>query len=200
MSNPNQKVIPITANVEVKVFDKNGILIAQETKEADLLTINSSHHLFCAIIGGSSNVFDETGMSKGISNEDVSYGYGYNYFTQFFKQVYKIAIGLDDTAPAYTDFKLVNKHAETTSVTYGACLDKDTYSEFSVQATITLSIEKIIKEVGLFGRSYRYGNAITFVTPDVWWLSARDVLSPSVTVPAGSSITIKYTFRVGLPP
>jgi hypothetical protein len=112
---------------------------------------------------------------------------------------YKIAIGESDTAPTYTDVKLPMKYMETTSLLYGALIDKDTYSEFTIEARFTLSVAKTIREVGLFGHTHKAWSSNT-TGPDFVWLSARDVLSPPVDVPAGGILIVRYTFRLGLPP
>lgn len=198
MFNDKRDSIPINLNLDVKVIDKNGNLVNQQQKNADLLVVNSSHFLHAAIAACMTNCYNEEGQALAVDNRDYS-GHASCWTTLYFRLAYKIAIGENDTPPTYTDNKLYLKYKETTALTFGALIDKDTYSEFTVEASFTCDVAKTIREVGLFGRTHRqtFGQV---TGPDFVWLAARDVLSPPVEVPAGGIIVVRYTFRLGLPP
>lgn len=171
-------VIPISVALDVVVKDKAGNVIDSRHCEHDLLTRNATHMLGTLM----------TPQHLSYQNEGGAWaGYTRDMYIRDQYWWYKIAIGLSDIAPTFADYQLKQKYAETTSVGIVYLVDYDTYSEFSFSATITIWESKDFKECGLF---HNMGPS----------LMARDVFATPVHVDPGQAITIKYTFRLGLPP
>jgi len=158
--------------LEVKVWDKNGKLLAERRKKGDLLLRNFMRFAVHIHTFGRDSWIDGFVDEAGVIFDagDVTNLIGR-----------KIAIGTGTTAPTYTDYALQAKVAEVTTVTLTEVAD----NEAAAAASITLVTGATITEAGYF------------IKPDVagvtWMMVIRDTFA-GVTVPDGGTISI--TFRV----
>jgi len=196
MSRSGSKLLRV--ELEVKVYDRKGRLIAERRKEGDLILNN-----FKDMLAGVLNPFEElasgdarkaylvnlTGTTYDLAiwgNATVEAGDGFSFTSADVSPTWpigvRIRIGTSTVAPTRNDYKLGAEVAYATPTrTVGA-------DYISLSASITLVTAADIAEAGLSSFYQRYLDV-----PAEWYefLLFRDTFTP-ISVPAGGTISITY--------
>lgn len=203
--------------LETEVRDKNGKLISIHRQPARSLLKNFAVMLRTMlsayyIAGGSYSI---TATLKDITGADTAfYGAysaqtGYIGLVPFFANAPAgvincgIVVGNNSTPVSRNDFKLISQilhGSDVGQLSYGSMTVEETNGVapdtiFRLIRTFTNNTSDIITvaEIGLYVGNNRIYNS----TPNVaYFCIARDVLSPSQTVPAGATLTVRYIFKV----
>jgi len=116
---------------------------------------------------------------------------------------YGIAVGSGTTSPTVSDHALesqISHGVASGQLQYGACeleaygtTDNTTYAKYKRVFTNGSGADVTVNEIGLIAKWYR---KVGTAEEGPWYfLLIRDVLSSSVVVPDGASLTVRYTLK-----
>lgn len=166
----------------VKVYDKDGNLIAERVKEGDLWLKNFGEFLkafFDCVMCGT--VKDESGNSY------------YTFYWLYGSYDAKICVGTGTTPPTPDDYKLENQVAEASGSTTQLSVSGNAMN-VTFSASFTFDSAQNISESGV--KVYAYVHQIGGSNAYYKWIYIiRDTFDP-VSVPAGGTITITYIIRL----
>jgi hypothetical protein len=182
--------------LEIRVWDKDGRLIATRRKRRGLMVIGVRKIITNVLIRSTrsasytTSATDEGGTSRTFYALFPATGQ-YPLLALAGTPQSKIAVGSGTTAPADANYSLQTKEGETDAVSV-----TELSNGYKYGATITFATAKTITESAFFG-SYNIG---TDPFPKYNILLARDTFT-AVNVPAGGSVGITYKFlHASLPP
>jgi len=170
------------ATVEIIVTDKNGKVIKRHKQEANSWLKN--YYAWQAILfklGETQELVDQTGATY-ICGGGITYTWDEPVGCNI-----GIAIGTSNLAWDVTQYALGSKYEEAAvaTITYDAVAKLVRFS-----TSITVSVDVTVWETGIILRGiYEQGGSQIFV------LIERTVLTASVDVPAGASISVIYTLQ-----
>jgi len=161
----------------IRVYDKNGRLVATRRKKSGLMTHGMKVPLIAFIACHTVNITCEDGVTREFHGRNYDI---YNHVSGWDK---KIAVGSGTTPPADGDYALEAKVAETLEVTV-----TELTNGVSISCSIGFATEQTLSECGYF----HYTTSGTDAA-EHWYMIARDVFT-AVTVPPGGAISITYKF------
>lgn len=198
------KDLRLRGEIEVEVRDKDGELIHFHKEEAHSWLVNFLHWLRAffyqqvgVAAGGTETVTDTSGASQSIVYGSTT---GANAFfgvrAPAGDDSYGLIMGMGSLSVIPEDYQLAAKISEGTGVNqmnYGGVTVEALTSitngyQFRVIRTATNNSGGAItvSEIGIVAELWEVGGTRIFM------LVARDVLTTSVSVPAGSTITVRY--------
>ncbi len=174
--------LQVKTKYNVKVFDKDGKLLKEVEKSGDLVLNNFLNLLsmLCGTYSDSSLVLvDESGTERA---RMLKY---WHYYMGHVHGVNYIEIGTGTTTPTEDDYALASFLARSPELT--AEVERVAVGQHRITLThrFDFDTETTITEIGVSGYDGSY-----------YYLMIRDLLDPSVTVPAGGFLMVGYQITI----
>jgi len=206
---PVKPLLSISGEIELEVRDKNGKLIHFHKEPAKCFVANFAHWLR-AFFGNSVGnvvsdepVVDTDGVDQAILH-DVTMRPDHfgGCCAPIGNSTYGLVVGGGSTPPTPDDYKLGAQYVEGTEI------NQFTHGATTVEAVSTTTTQSVFRVVRTFTNNYTASQTVYEVGiymaiegqagTWIYICIARDVLATPTTVPAGSTLTVRYvlTFTV----
>lgn len=186
----------VSVELHLEVRDKYGRLIKKRKVKSKSLVANFMKLINIRMHNKTETLKDTGGTEHSVAPGDVTLC---EVEAPEGNDTFGILIGMDMTSPTANDYKLWNQilHGtganqmthRATSCSGVTVADPDSYVEISRLFINESGADIDVNECG-------FAYHLTVGGVDIFVLVCRDVVSPTVTVPDGGTLTVKYTVKV----